>query len=476
MKDLLYSISQAGPASQVLLQSGDRSVTRTELLLSVEGYARRLQEQNIRSIALYADNGIDWILVDIACQVSGVRIVPVPLFFSAEQVSHTISSSNVDALLTDRAFPEGLYTGKSSTFGGMDLYSLPNQQAVLIPDGTQKITFTSGTTGSPKGVCLSSEQQVAVATALATVIGVNAPKHLCILPLSTLLENLAGVYVPLLSGGTVIAPPLADVGLAGSSELDVPVLIKVISEHQPQSLIVVPEILLAITVAAECGWRPPSSLHFVAVGGAKVARELLLRAREAGIPAFEGYGLSECASVVTLNMPGHDRPGSVGRPLPHVNMSIENDEIVVSGSEFLGYVGQPDSWNAGPVRTGDLGHIDDDGFVHVSGRAKNQIITSYGRNISPEWVESELVAGPLLQQARIFGDARPYCVALLCSRDASTTDEEIDAWVNTVNKGLPDYARVLDWRRLPKSANTEEYQDRQLIEDMYESQLEASNQ
>jgi long-chain acyl-CoA synthetase len=476
MKDLLHSISQAGPASQVLLQSGDRSVTRTELLLSVESYARRLQEQKIRSIALYADNGIDWILVDIACQVSGVRIVPVPLFFSAEQVSHTISSSNVDALLTDRAFPEGLYTGKSSKFGGMDLYSLPNQQAVLIPDGTQKITFTSGTTGSPKGVCLSSEQQVAVATALATVIGVNAPKHLCILPLSTLLENLAGVYVPLLSGGTVIAPPLADVGLAGSSELDVPVLIKVISEHQPQSLIVVPEILLAITVAAECGWRPPSSLHFVAVGGAKVARELLLRAREAGIPAFEGYGLSECASVVTLNMPGHDRPGSVGRPLPHVNMSIENDEIVVSGSEFLGYVGQPDSWNAGPVRTGDIGHIDDDGFVHVSGRAKNQIITSYGRNISPEWVESELVAGPLLQQARIFGDARPYCVALLCSRDASTPDEEIDAWVNTVNKGLPDYARVLDWRRLPKSANTEEYQDRQLIEDMYESQLEASNQ
>jgi long-subunit acyl-CoA synthetase (AMP-forming) len=157
-------------------------------------------------------------------------------------------------------------------------------------------------------------------------------------------------------------------------------------------------------------------------------------------------------------------------------MSIENDEIVVSGSEFLGYVGQPDSWNAGPVRTGDIGHIDDDGFVHVSGRAKNQIITSYGRNISPEWVESELVAGPLLQQARLFGDARPYCVALLCSRDASTTDEEIDAWVNTVNKGLPDYARVLDWRRLPKSANTEEYQDRQLIEDMYENQLEASNQ
>ena len=476
MKDLLHSISQAGPASQVLLQSGDRSVTRTELLLVVAGLARHLKEQSIRSVALYADNGIDWILIDIACQVSGVRIVPVPLFFSAEQVRHTISSSGVDALLTDREFPSGLYAGKCSPFGGMDLYALPNQQAALIPDGTQKITFTSGTTGSPKGVCLSPEQQLNVVTALASLIGMSAPKHLCILPLSTLLENLAGVYVPLLSGGTVIAPPLTDVGLAGSSELDVPVLINCISEHQPHSLIVVPEILLAITVAAECGWRPPSSLHFVAVGGAKVAKELLLRARKAGIPAFEGYGLSECASVITLNMPGHDRPGSVGRPLPHVDITIENDEIVVSGSEFLGYVGQPDFWNAGAVRTGDIGHIDDEGFVHVSGRAKNQIITSYGRNISPEWVESELAAGPLLQQARVFGDARPYCVALICSRDTSTTDEEIDAWVSTVNQGLPDYARVLNWRRVNKPASADEHQGRKLIEDMYESQLEANSQ
>lgn len=476
MQDLLHSISQAGPASQVLLQSGDRSVTRTELLLEVASLARRLKEQNLRSVALYADNGIDWVLVDIACQVSGIRIVPVPLFFSAEQVKHTIVSSGVEALLTDQAFPEGLYTGQSSKLGKMELYVLPNQQAALIPDGTQKITFTSGTTGSPKGVCLSSEHQIAVATALARVIGVNAPKHLCILPLSTLLENLAGVYVPLLSAGTVIAPPLADVGLAGSSELDVLMLISCISEHQPQSLIVVPEILLAITVAAECGWRPPSSLHFVAVGGAKVAKELLLRARKAGIPAFEGYGLSECASVITLNLPNHDRPGSVGRPLPHVDMQIENGEIVVSGNEFLGYVGQPESWNSGPVRTGDIGHIDDDGFVYVSGRAKNQIITSYGRNISPEWVESELAAGPLLQQARVFGDARPYCVAILSARDESTTDKEIDAWVNTVNRDLPDYARVLDWRRVHESAVADDNQDRQLIENMYESRLEASNQ
>jgi long-subunit acyl-CoA synthetase (AMP-forming) len=478
MKDLLYSISTAGPAAQILLRSGDRAVTRTELLLAVEGLARRLRELDVHSIALYADNGIDWIQVDLACHASGVRIVPVPLFFSAAQVRHTIESSGVDALITDQKLPAAPGSAKQFSCGAMSLYLLENQQAALIPDGTQKITFTSGTTGAPKGVCLSADQQIAVAIALASRIGVNGPTHLCVLPLSTLLENLAGVYVPLLAGGTVIAPPLAEVGLAGSSSLDVPVLLDCITKHQPHSLILVPEILLAITVATECGWRPPSSLHFVAVGGATVAAELILRARKAGIPVYEGYGLSECASVVTLNLPDNDRLGTVGRPLPHVTIAIDNDEIVVSGSEFLGYVGQPDSWNAGPVRTGDIGHIDGDGFIHVSGRAKNQIITSYGRNLSPEWVASELTAGPLLQQVRVVGDARPFCVALVYSANPSTTDVEIASWIRNVNQRLPDYARIVDWRPLPEpmagTATEEQYRD--LIEQMYESRQEASNQ
>jgi long-chain acyl-CoA synthetase len=410
MTGLLYRISQSGTGSQTLLQSGAVWISRAELLRRVEELVDQLGRLKLRSVALYADNGIEWILVDIACQDLGIRIVPIPLFFSAEQVNHTIARSGVDALFTDQAHAatiihETLTVAPQQPFAdNTTLYMLDADQTALIPDGTQKITFTSGTTGTPKGVCLSAAQQLTVADSIASAVSSTRPTHLCILPLSTLLENLAGVYSPLLSGGNVIVPPLAEVGLAGSSGLDINILLSCIDEHQPNTLILVPELLNALTAAAECGWRPPSSLHFVAVGGGKVAPELLHRSRAAGLPAFEGYGLSECASVVTLNVPGADRAGSVGRPLPHVNVSIDKGEIVVSGSEFLGYANQPDTWNAGPVRTGDLGHIDDDGFVVVSGRAKNQLITSFGRNISPEWPESELTAGPLLQQAVVVGD------------------------------------------------------------------------
>ena len=496
MHNLLHNIRNSGPADQQVLQSGARTLTREELLRSIERLARYLKDLNLRCVALYADNGIDWILADLACQSLDIRIVPVPLFFSAEQVSHTIAQSGAQALITDQDHADSLLdlaavtTPQGLFYGDMTLHVIDANESVRIPAGTQKITYTSGTTGTPKGVCLSAAHQFQVADALAAAVPGTAPRHLCVLPLSTLLENLAGVYAPLLSGGTVIVPPLSAVGIDGSSGLNIEALINSIDQTQPNTLILVPEILDALTTAAESGWRLPSSLQFVAVGGGKVAPELLSRARACSLPAFEGYGLSECASVVTLNVPGADRPGAVGKPLPHVAVSIDEGEIVVSGSEFLGYANQPHSWDRGPVRTGDLGHIDGDGFVVVSGRAKSQIITSFGRNISPEWVESELTADPLLHQAVIVGDARPYCVALLYPRSA-TTDGQIIALIQSINQRLPDYARVLDWHRMPepntpqnglmtesgkpKRADIEDHY-RFEIENMYGTKQEVANQ
>lgn len=497
MSSLLQSIGNAGPLSQVVLRSGAESVTRTELLRRVECLARRLRELNLQCVALYADNGIDWILTDLACHSLGIRIVPIPLFFSIGQIRHTLTASGVDALVSDQRNVANIIDApltlspQQPFVGTTRLYFLEANRSVLVPDHTQKITFTSGTTGTPKGVCLSAEQQVRLARAVVAAVAEHAPNHLSVLPLSTLLENIAGAYAALLSGGTVMVPGLADIGIRGSSGLDINTLLGCISISQPCTLILVPELLNALTTAAECGWRPPSSLHFVAVGGGKVSPQLLRRARQAGLPAYEGYGLSECASVVTLNVPGDDRIGSVGCPLPHVNVSVDRGEIVVSGSEFLGYVNQPETWTPGPVRSGDLGSIDDDGFVIVSGRVKNQLITSFGRNLSPEWVESELTAGRVLQQAIVVGDARPFCVALVHPRSPATTTEEIDAWIRRVNQQLPDYARVLDWQLMPEPASRKNgtmtdggkikrsvienfYQME--IEHMYANKAEASNQ
>ena len=438
-----------------VLESGSISLSRSELIEKTQNLASQLQAMGIGSVALYVDNGIEWIVSDLACQLAGIRIVPLPLFFSEAQVLHAISSSGVDAIITDRGLPAALSdAARAADFrrcakDKTRLYRLAPAADILLPDTTQKITFTSGTTGTPKGVCLSVSQQITLASSLAAAIDIEHPRHLCLLPLSTLLENLAGVYAPLIAGGTVVAPPLAEVGLTGSSGLDLSELLQSIQRHRPDSLILVPEMLKALTMAAAAGWHPPQSLRFVAVGGGKVAPELLRQARSVGIPAFEGYGLSECSSVVCLNVPDNDNIGSVGRPLPHVSVTTENGEIIVSGSSFLGYANQPDSWGKDRVHTGDVGHIADNGFIHVDGRIKHQFITSFGRNLSPEWVESELLAGPLLQQVCVVGDDRPYCVALIHPRDAAANDQDIAAWIRKVNLKLPDYARIATWYRLP---------------------------
>jgi long-subunit acyl-CoA synthetase (AMP-forming) len=165
-----------------------------------------------------------------------------------------------------------------------------------------------------------------------------------------------------------------------------------------------------------------------------------------GLPVFEGYGLSECASVTTLNSSSHYKIGSVGRPLPHTQLRIADDgEVLVSGNLFAGYLGEtaPQLAN-GWWHTGDIGYLDQDGFLYLKGRRRNIFITAFGRNVSPEWVERELVLEKPIIQAALFGEARPWNVAVIVAMPGATT-EDLAVSIARVNSTLPDYARVSRW-------------------------------
>ena len=188
-------------------------------------------------------------------------------------------------------------------------------------------------------------------------------------------------------------------------------------------------------------------LKMVAVGGAAVGTKLLTQARALGIPAYEGYGLSEGASVQTLNLPGADRPGSVGRALPHADLRVAADgEVELRDNMFLGYLGDPrpvpDWWPSG-----DMGHIDDAGFLYISGRKKNLLITGFGRNVAPEWVETALRGEPAIGQAVVYGEGMSALCAVLWPSRHDLDDAVLQAAVEAANAGLPDYARVGLWLR-----------------------------
>src|SRR5690606_4443929 len=184
---------------------------------------------------------------------------------------------------------------------------------------------------------------------------------------------------PFLAGAEVIVLEPAESGLIGAAGLDVERLLRCLRRYEPHSVILVPQMLAALVEALEAGAPAPRSLRFVAVGGAHVPVALLERAERSGLPVYEGYGLTECGSVVAMNAPGAQRTGSVGRALPHTRVRVdETGEIVVAGAAMLGYVGAP-VLEPTEIHTGDVGRIDTEGFIYVQGRRKNVFITSFGR-------------------------------------------------------------------------------------------------
>ncbi|MEH3087773.1 MAG: AMP-binding protein [Xylophilus ampelinus] len=450
-------LSAAAPAAGGLVD--ERRTWSADALRAESGALEaRWRAAGVRVLATLMDNGAAWVVADRAALAAGIVHVPVPLFFTPAQIAAALGAAGVDAVLAAPAAAAhwpGL-PQEPCRVADQDLVLLRLPAApVAMPPGTAKITFTSGSTGTPKGVCLTADAMEAVADGLRQALApLGIRRHLCALPFAVLLENIAGLAAPLGQGADCVALPLAQVGLQGSSQFDPGRFDAAVRRHRPDSVILLPQMLRAWTAwLAHAGMRAPEGLRLAAVGGAAVGARLLRAARAAGIPAYEGYGLSEGASVQALNLPGADRPGSAGRPLPHARLRIGSDGgIEVAGSLFAGYLGADgpaagvrDGWLA----TGDLGRLDADGFLHVDGRRSNLLVTGFGRNVSPEWVETALRSAPAVAQAAVFGDGQPALGAVLWPSRPELPEAQaqaaLQAAVDAANAELPDYARIGRW-------------------------------
>lgn len=442
MADLSWQAELATrPADAPLLRDSQRRWNAGEIVAELLNLRERLAGSRV--VGVLADNSPAWIIADLACQDAGRVHLPLPAFFHGEQLRNALEQAGADTVLTDQ--PERI--------GALDLgFAITGRwqgltwmrrvvEPVELPPGTAKISFTSGSTGAPKGVCLSRDGLLDTARAVhERLADLPLERHLAVLPLALLLENVAGVYAPLLRGMPVHLPPLAELGWAGRQGFDPAALDRKVRETGAGSVILVPELLKAwATYLGFTRSQPSATLQFVAVGGARVAPELLAGARALGIPAYQGYGLTEGGSVLAINRPGDDADG-VGRPLGHAKLLIENGELTVRTHAFLGYTGQAaTSDDAFP--TGDLASIDANGHLHLQGRRKNLLITSFGRNVSPEWVEAALLAQPQIIQAVVTGDGQPALTAIVVPLPG-IPDGALGEAIARANAGLPDYARI----------------------------------
>ncbi|HVC97416.1 MAG TPA: AMP-dependent synthetase/ligase [Pirellulales bacterium] len=286
------------------------------------------------------------------------------------------------------------------------------------PDDLATILYTSGTTGEPKGVMLS--QRNLTSNALATLEAFrqqSSDLRLAWLPLSHIFARTCDLYTSIAGGCQMALADSPEQVTADCRELH-PTLINGVPYFYEKVMRYLIDHRLADlsgALATAFGGR----LRAACSGGAPLADHVARFYNERGVFLAQGYGLTESSPVITLATPAAMKIGTVGRPAPGVEVKISDDgEIVTRGSHvMLGYWNKPEATaevlSEGWLRTGDLGSLDAEGFLKITGRKKELIVTSAGKKIVPVHIEALLTADPLIQQAVVIGDRRNYLVALV---------------------------------------------------------------
>ena len=321
------------------------------------------------------------------------------------------------------------------------------------------VIYTSGTGGSPKGVTLSHGAILCNcmgAHHLLASIGLNNETFLSFLPLSHSYEHTAGQFFPISVGAQIyyaegieqLAANMAEVhptimtavprlyelmrarilkGIVRNGRLKAWLFLKAVAlgakHYETPEALSIFEILLNhlldLLVRRKVSERFGGRLKAMVSGGAPLNYEVGLFFTALGVPILQGYGQTEAAPVVSCNPPGRAKLHTVGPPMMGVEVKIAADgEILVRGELVMsGYWNDPDTTaqtvRDGWLHTGDIGRIDEDGFIQITDRKKDIIVNSGGDNISPQKVEGLLTLQPEIAQAMVYGDRRPHLVALL---------------------------------------------------------------
>ncbi len=397
----------------------------------------------------------------------------------------------------------------------------------LDPDEPAMIVYTSGTTGPPKGAMLTSRNVTESADAGVEAFGYgDAEQILSYLPLCHVAEKIFTLYLPLATGAVVhfgesIETVTADLRQVSPTVfLGVPriwekmhssILVKVQDASrikrwlfrrfstQGQRIAAKRHDTGSVSLADRIVWRIGDLLVFRPLqerlglrrcwypvsGAAPIAPELIRWFHGVGIPIAEGYGQTECAGVSHVNRPDRVRVGTVGVPLPGTECRIAADgEILVRGpSVFAGYLHNPEATREtvdedGWLHTGDVGEIDEDGALRITGRKKDIIITAGGKNLSPEQIENALKTSPYIKEAVVIGDQRKFVSALIqidvdnvgdwASRRSITYTsfgdlaakpevvDLIDQEIREANKQLARVENVRAFRLLPKELHQDD--------------------
>ncbi|HXS84998.1 MAG TPA: AMP-binding protein [Mycobacterium sp.] len=399
-----------GPA----VSDGRWSLTNAALLGHVRAASRHLRDFGIGPgdvVAVKLRNSVEFVVVVFAAWRLGATVTPVNPSLTDAEVVRQLDDSGARLLVVQdsasaQAGPPTLAVG--------DLYRRPSRSDPtphLDASALALLIYTSGTTGIPKGVMLDHANLDAMAKMGCQALDIGpADRCLLILPLFHVNGIVVSILMPLLAGASIV---IAD-------RFDPQTFFDTIEYERPTFFSAVPTIYNMLSALPAEVVPDTSSLRFGICGAAPAPAELLTRFESRyGFPVVEGYGLSEGTCASTINpVGGPRRPGTVGLPFPGQEIRIIDDdgvavapgvdgEVLVRGPNVMrGYLGRPDETARvivdGWLHTGDVGHVDGQGYLTLVGRAKDMIIRG-GENIYPKEIEDVLAGDPAVLEAAVIG-------------------------------------------------------------------------
>ncbi len=458
-----------------------------ELAALIERWSIRFRQAEAHRVLILSENRADYPAALYGAWKAGADVIPVDAAASFEELRYIVDDSRPDAIVTSAQyehFCRKLQTVVPSLFSMDGIRSTPaspsqSEYNIDDPDKTALIIYTSGTTGAPKGVMLSFGNIMSNVHAVSNDVAYFTEREtvLMLLPVHHILPLMGTIVAPLYAGCTIAVSP----SLQGED------ILTTIKTHNVSLVIAVPrlyEVMLRniiskieATAAGRMLWNVSKHIHSRAVrkmlfsavhkkfgghirwfisGGAKLNTDTASGFWQLGFEMLEGYGMSETSPIISFPRKGTYRLGSVGQPLIPHSVRIKDGEIQVRGPHVMkGYLNKPEqtakAFDGEWLKTGDIGYLDDDNNLFVTGRKKELIVLSNGKNIQPDELESRLTARfPEIVETAVFADENGQLHALIVPDTAEINRKGIRdihnhfRWevIDAFNRDLPSYKRI----------------------------------
>lgn len=474
------------------LISGNTTLSHNQLINATETCASQLPD-NSQRIAILGANSINWAIALYGIWHKQATAIPIDFMSSASEIAFILKDSTPEAIFTDT-------DNLSKVQQAISMLSDTQQPSIIMleslstenPSGSEKvyvdrdekdialIIYTSGTTGLPKGVMLTFSNLYGNTDACTRQTKVFIPEDrvLVALPLHHTYPLMTTLIMPLSIGATAVF----------AESLTSDCIMKTLQTNKCTFIVGVPRLLslfrntimrkvnssfmgrlcyristmfnslaLSRILFSQVQQAFGGHIRYITSGGAAADPLVTQDFYALGFQLIEGYGMTETAPMISFTPPGKHKPGSPGKAIPCNTIRIVDNEVQVKGSNvMLGYLNKPQETQAvldeeGWLRTGDLGYIDDDGFLFLTGRKKELIILGNGKNINPDEIETKVMSmskGLIAECAACeYGEALQLIIVpdtkIITERRIVNIEETImDEVIEYYNTEVPSYKRI----------------------------------